>query len=392
MMKMNNIPEKSAWRREFLKSMLRTLLLGGIAFTGAKFWLLKDDYEREGRAVRWHEIGNIDIFSASRLLPYNYTIGNILENNEVHHPLMELADGNCIYTNTSGKGNIVRNNYVHHLGGQHTKQSGWAIRTDDYVIGTKIYNNIVEETTGCFMLKQHNDIYNNYTFNLLPGFRPDIMIKKGPVNNGMVKRNICYTNTSRQTVVGAKSKDLFKQADIDSNLFYSAGADGRLHRQYKDDLNANREYQGENSLYADPKFYPVDNRDFRLKPGSPAFGLGIEAINASRIGLLENFPFADTTEGIRRLFIETAERDLSVLRLSRIGAKGELKLTARTETGYLADLSKFEVSFNSQDTELAVVNNQGTVTAKTKGETTIEARVKTNKGTKTIQIAVTVAS
>ena len=34
MMKMNNNPEKSACRREFLKSMLRTLLLGGIAFTG----------------------------------------------------------------------------------------------------------------------------------------------------------------------------------------------------------------------------------------------------------------------------------------------------------------------------------------------------------------------
>jgi len=34
MMKMNKNPEKSARRREFLKSGLRTLLLGGITFAG----------------------------------------------------------------------------------------------------------------------------------------------------------------------------------------------------------------------------------------------------------------------------------------------------------------------------------------------------------------------
>ena len=34
MMKMNNNPKKSARRRDFLKSGLRALLLGGIAFAG----------------------------------------------------------------------------------------------------------------------------------------------------------------------------------------------------------------------------------------------------------------------------------------------------------------------------------------------------------------------
>ena len=40
-----------------------------------------------------------------------------------------------------------------------------------------------------------------------------------------------------------------------------------------------------NSVTADPMFVDPDNDDYRLKPGSPALGLGFQPIDVNKIGL-----------------------------------------------------------------------------------------------------------
>ena len=45
------------------------------------------------------------------------------------------------------------------------------------------------------------------------------------------------------------------------------------------------------SVCEDPMFYCAEKRDYRLKDGSPALKLGIEPIDASQIGLTEDFLF-----------------------------------------------------------------------------------------------------
>ena len=45
------------------------------------------------------------------------------------------------------------------------------------------------------------------------------------------------------------------------------------------------------SLSADPMFVDIEQGDLRLKPESPAWKLGFERIDISRIGLLPNHPY-----------------------------------------------------------------------------------------------------
>ncbi len=46
----------------------------------------------------------------------------------------------------------------------------------------------------------------------------------------------------------------------------------------------------QNSVITDPMFYDVEERDFRLKPESPALDLGFKPIDVNRIGLKDDFP------------------------------------------------------------------------------------------------------
>ena len=46
-----------------------------------------------------------------------------------------------------------------------------------------------------------------------------------------------------------------------------------------------------NSVCADPMFVDAKNRDYRLCEGSPALKLGFKQIDASKIGLTEDFLF-----------------------------------------------------------------------------------------------------
>jgi len=63
-------------------------------------------------------------------------------------------------------------------------------------------------------------------------------------------------------------------------------ADGSLDK-WRKILNARFDQK---SIVADPLFVDLTNRDFRLKPGSPALKLGFKPIDITRIGLKNDFP------------------------------------------------------------------------------------------------------
>jgi hypothetical protein len=83
---------------------------------------------------------------------------------------------------------------------------------------------------------------------------------------------------------------------IDYNLYYKAAGDkkvtmGRGHGGIPgyDSFEDWQEFGlDQNSLSADPLFADPENGDFTLNPNSPAFQLGIKAIDTSQIGLRSN--------------------------------------------------------------------------------------------------------
>ena len=63
----------------------------------------------------------------------------------------------------------------------------------------------------------------------------------------------------------------------DNLIFNSADGSAYLDSRRAEGLEAN-------SLAADPQFVDPAHGDYRLKPDSPAFGLGFQPIDFSRIG------------------------------------------------------------------------------------------------------------
>ncbi len=81
-------------------------------------------------------------------------------------------------------------------------------------------------------------------------------------------------------------------AKADNNLFWKHG--GRLLVQMEpnevDYYDWVKKGYDANSVIADPMFYDIENKDFRLKPESPAFDLGFKQIETENIGLKNDYP------------------------------------------------------------------------------------------------------
>jgi hypothetical protein len=78
----------------------------------------------------------------------------------------------------------------------------------------------------------------------------------------------------------------------DENLYWHTGGADRL-RFYRRSFS---EWQSlgldRHSLVADPQFVDAGNRDFRLKPGSPALGLGFQPFDVRGVGLYGDLAWA----------------------------------------------------------------------------------------------------
>ena len=84
-----------------------------IAATGRIIWDI-DGREECSRTIRWNEVGS---FSGKETWVererFLHSRNNIIENNDLHHVMKVMNDGNGVYISGTGKGNIIRGNYVH---------------------------------------------------------------------------------------------------------------------------------------------------------------------------------------------------------------------------------------------------------------------------------------
>lgn len=223
---------------------------------------------------------------------YNHARHNLFENNEITHAVQKLSDGNAIYISGAGTGNIIRYNYIHdNL--EHSFPA--AIRCDDDQHETTIYGNVLYHNYGFsagIASKGVNDIINNFIV------EPLIVPRWGyvsfewvSVKGAKVQHNIIIPHKdggrahSERPIARTEDGDpLLVETNMDSNLYYHPA-----NLDWMDEHLAKMRAVGNEkaSLVADPMFVDPAGGDFGFRVGSPAIGLGIEALDVSEMGMIE---------------------------------------------------------------------------------------------------------
>ena len=246
---------------------------------------------------------------------------NIIEYNALRHLCLEMADTGGFYSNrwfviegdeALGEGQVIRYNLVEDMvgcgaydappqrvggttaGGRiWTPYYTWGIYFDNSPMHVTVYGNIIVGNmlggVGMPVADPKDNLIEN---NILADSRVQYLIMN--TNNAAgnrIVRNVFYRNDPN----GAWAM-LFHGwndnavAESDYNLFYASdgaepviGASGLTTGQSFEQWRA----QGfeAHSLLADPLFVDPHNGDFRLRPESPALGLGFQPIPVNEIGL-----------------------------------------------------------------------------------------------------------
>jgi hypothetical protein len=260
------------------------------------------------RTMRWHEIQlENPPWSWAEREPYMHGRLNRVERNEIHHVMQRLGDGNGIYISGAGKANLIKENFIHDIESDHT---AGAIRCDDDQEETIIEKNVIYNVRTMhqgIVVKGKNDICNNFIVNVLPSrLKIDpkwqmlgyIGLTVNPVAGAKIQHNIIYSPDpsyapiSQHRFYGQGDEPRLRDCDADYNLYYCPNDPNWAQRHF----NTERKFGIEtHSLSADPLFVDFKRGDLRLKRDSPAFALGIEAIDIEHIGLRPNHPFRLTS-------------------------------------------------------------------------------------------------
>ncbi len=205
--------------------------------------------------------------------------GNIIEYNHVHHIGRGLlSDMGAVYTLGVQPGTVIRNNLFHDINAY--DYGGWGIYPDEGSSHLLIEKNIVYNTkTGGF--HQHygrENIVRNNIFALAKTGQI-IRTRSEPHLSFIFERNIVYWKEG-PLLGGNWEGDQYR---LDYNLYFNAsGVPIRFGQWSFEEWQARG--QDIHSLIADPLFLAPEEGDFRLKRNSPAFKLGFQPIDVSRVG------------------------------------------------------------------------------------------------------------
>ncbi|MBM3497524.1 MAG: hypothetical protein FJX74_02530 [Armatimonadetes bacterium] len=239
---------------------------------------------------------------------------NVIAYNYCHHVNLETCDTGIIEAATAwdwgkpdenernekfNRDNEIHHNLLHDSGGMQETGPGemdfptysWGIYLDTHSSHWKVHDNVVYNTVlGGFMLNcgQDNVIENNI---FVDGKTNQVQFNPWPkyvISGNRCERNIIsYRGGGARLYTVGGFRDEF--VHFASNLIWAGGVDPRipgltgvpLRQSWAKWLELGRD---EGSLVADPLFVDAANRDYRLRPDSPALALGFEPIDLSEVG------------------------------------------------------------------------------------------------------------
>lgn len=259
---------------------------GGHVYAGAVgLWLAQSSHNE----ISHNEIHSFDYSGISVGWNWdsspNRTSHNRIQQNHVHHVVRGvLSDAGGIYTLGVQTGTVIRGNVFHdifpYLG---SPAMAWGIYFDSGSSGMLVEDNVVYHTlTGGIMNTAHpgNIVRNNvFALSAWQAAWRYSWVKEPP---SVVECNIFYLTQGELFHTDGGSSDF--RSRWDKNLYWRT--DGLPLEFYGEPLeNWQAKGPDRHSIVADPQFVDPSQGDFRLKPGSPAFALGIRSIDTSRNGL-----------------------------------------------------------------------------------------------------------
>lgn len=196
-----------------------------------------------------------------------------------------LADMGGVYTLGTSFGTRVCNNVIHDV--KSFGYGGWGLYPDEGSEGILMENNLVYDTMdGSF--HQHYGRDNVIRNNIFACSAPNPM-RDAPAHqvaatrveerrSFIFERNIIFWKDG--TAIGYQFGRV--RADIQKNLWWKAGGEVEFLGMSHDDWAASGKDVG--GIVADPGFVDPDRNDFRLKPDSPALGIGFQPFDFLQAG------------------------------------------------------------------------------------------------------------
>lgn len=254
------------------------------------------------RTVRWSEADPVlgkERPDWHRREPLMHARENLIANNDLHHCMEIMGDGNAVYVSGAGRNNRVLNNFIHDIPAQNINAS---IRCDDDQHEATIENNVITRVCGEGVIwKGNNTIRNNILFDIrdtTPDGKPGVhrrgylVLPYGPVNGSIVQHNILVSRIAGQALCFEKTTPapknrgdltpaMLRTCKADHNLYFNTAEPGWGQRH----LDAQRRFGIEqHSVEADPRFRNPAQDDFRLADDSPALRTGVRPVDISTVG------------------------------------------------------------------------------------------------------------
>lgn len=187
------------------------------------------------------------------------------------------------------KPNILRNNRVGNYRSS-VSAGNWTIDLDDGSSLFEIYDNLMIGST----LKLRDGYFRKVTNNIMVSAVP-LGFHVWPEDNSedVFERNITVVagsvegrNSQTRTLLGPvrMPKNIADWGNFDHNLWWNVNQPGFSAGKVADSLESWQKFQGKHSVVADPMFVDPLNRNYQVKPSSPALKLGFKNFPMDQFG------------------------------------------------------------------------------------------------------------